>query len=86
MSDKAMKKPTYYIHINQHHIRHNRKPENKDKQIPPIVIKRGKYKNVATAYEVEIIGSSRLIYDAFQPILNCGARLVLVCDDYKIIR
>ena len=76
----------YYIHINMHHIRHNRKPENKYDQIPPITIKQGKHRKVDEAFEIDILGDSKLVYDPFEPILSCGARLVLICDDYEKVK
>ena len=75
----------YYIHINMHIIRANRDAAPEDLQ-PPITIKRGKHTKIDDAFEIRIIGDSRLVYDAHEKILNCGARMVLVADGYEKIR
>lgn len=57
------------IHVNQHHIIANRKDGGSR---PPITIKT--YKSNTYAYNVEILGPSKLVYRPDKP-LSCGARL-----------
>ena len=75
----------FYIHINQWIIKKN-KNLPPDAQHPPITIKKGKHRKVDEAFEIEIIGDSKLEYNPHEPILSCGARLVLICNDYKKIK
>jgi hypothetical protein len=76
---------TYYLSINSHTIRRNTKLQQGF--VPPIrVAKSPSDKRPQYAHEVEIVGSSRLIYTPTEPLLACGARLTLVCDDVKIVR
>ena len=60
------------IHINQHNIKFNNKEEDLDNLKPVITIKSGS-KNTY-AYEIEIEGSSKVIYSPHKP-LGCGARV-----------
>ena len=76
------KSAKYIIHVNQHKIRANIKNKNPE---PPITIKKGKGKNIGHAYSVKVKGDCELIYDPHKPLLSCGARLILVCDDFEII-
>lgn len=55
------------IHINQHHIKHNRK--NK-KKLPVVTVKT--YKSNTYANSVEVLGACRVIYSPEKP-LECGA-------------
>jgi len=57
------------IHVNQHHIKANRK-HNKD--LPVLTVKT--YKSNTTCNKVDIQGSSRVIYSPDKP-LSCGARV-----------
>ena len=79
------KKPLYYIHVNKHIVAKNRSlpPEE---QSPPITIKMGKYKKVDEAFEIKGKGEWRTVYKADGPILPCGARLVIVCEDYEKVK
>jgi hypothetical protein len=64
-----------YIHVNQHHIRSNKKG-NPPK--PVITIKEGKKNTYCN--EVEILGPSKIRYCGEgdeKPILSCGARVVI---------
>lgn len=70
----AKHKPTY-IHVNQHNIRKNIKGEN----LPVITIKRGSDNFYANG--VKINGEVELVYSADNPILKCGARLVMITND-----
>jgi hypothetical protein len=74
-----------YIHVNQHNVRSNK---TKGTDLPVITIKQGRKNTYCN--EVEILGSSKVIYggegcDA-KPILACGARVVIVTEaEIKII-
>lgn len=57
------------IHVNQHQIRHNAKHGTND---PVITVKT--YKSNTYAREVNIKGSSKVVYSADKP-LSCGARV-----------
>jgi hypothetical protein len=59
------------VHVNQHKIRANAgKPA--DQQAPVLTVKT--YKSNTYAYEVEILGPSRIVYSPDKP-LSCGARV-----------
>lgn len=73
-----------YVSINGHTIRSNSRHGT---YTPPIRIARTRTDpNPVYCSEVEISGRARLIYDPTKAMLRCGARLVLVCDDVKVIR
>jgi hypothetical protein len=75
---------TKFVSINGHTVRKNSRDGTAN---PPIRIARTRSdSNPTYASEVEILGSARLLYDPSKAILRCGARLVLVCDDVKVIR
>ena len=57
------------IHINMHQIRANKKNNTRE---PVITIKT--YKSNTYAHEVDILGSSKVIYSPDKP-LSCGARV-----------
>jgi hypothetical protein len=65
-----------YIHVNQYHIRSNK---TKGTKLPVITIKQGKKNTYCN--EVEILGSSKIIYGGYgceaKPLLSCGARVVI---------
>jgi len=72
-----------YVSINGHVIRGNAKNGTK---FPPIRIARSRSdKKPVYASEIEILGSSRLIYDPGKRILACGARLVIEAEAVKVI-
>ena len=55
--------------------------------MPPIRIARSRTDPTPIyAKEVEILGSARLVYDPTKAMLRCGARLVLICDDVRVIQ
>lgn len=58
------------IHVNQFHIKHNKKNPKDPK--PVITIKT--YKENIYSDEVQILGPSKLVYSPEKP-LNCGARV-----------
>ena len=57
------------IHVNQHAIRRNIKATDKE---PVLTVKT--YKSNTYAHEVEILGSSKIVYSPDKP-LSCGARV-----------
>lgn len=75
-----------YVSINRNVIASNAKNKTKN---PPIRIAKSKSdKKPRYAYEITISGPSRLIYQPDEPVLSCGARLVLETEtgNVKIIR
>ena len=57
------------IHVNQHVIRRNGKTGERQ---PPLTVKT--YKDNTTCHEVEILGSSKVVYSPDKP-LSCGAKV-----------
>lgn len=57
------------IHVNQHHIRHNRKHNEKK---PPITVKTSKANT--KGYRVAVNGPSEVVYRPGNP-LSCGAEI-----------
>lgn len=74
--------PKWYIHVNQHTIRKNINAEVKE---PPIAIKRGKNGVSVYANNVRIPDGSHIIYSPDNPILSCGARLVIETPTEPVI-
>ena len=64
----------YYIHVNKNTILKNAKHGTDD---PPVRIQKGKYGKPKYCHEVHILGPSKMIYSAHEPILPCGAKLVI---------
>ena len=62
------------IHINMHKIRSNKKHGTNE---PVITVKT--YKSNTYGHEVEILGSSKVIYSPDKP-LSCGARVWIETD------
>jgi|TARA_B110001469_G_C9294592_1_gene161095 hypothetical protein len=62
------------IHINMHKIRANKKNGTNE---PVITVKT--YKSNTYGHEVEILGSSKVIYSPDKP-LSCGARVWIETD------
>ena len=62
-----------YIHVNQHNIRNNLKPDREKK--PVITIKEGKKNTYCNA--VAVLGPSKVIYGHDKKLLSCGARVVI---------
>lgn len=71
------------IHVHQAKIRANiNKPA--EEQEPVLTVKT--YKSNTYAYEVEILGPSRVIYSPDKP-LSCGARVWVECDgEVRVLR
>lgn len=73
---------TFYTHVNRGQIDSNRK-NGTDK--PPVKFQRGRYGKPTYAHEVDIPGPSRVIYSPHEPILPCGARLVIASEVEPIV-
>lgn len=74
----------FYVHINRGVIDSNRRNKTND---PPITIKRGKTGKATYAHEVELPAGAKMIYSPHEPILSCGARLVVTTQtEPKVIR
>lgn len=67
------------IHVNQHHIRANKKD---GKNRPVITVKN--YKSTKYTHSVAIKGPSKVIYSPKKP-LNCGARVWIETQSDVII-
>ncbi len=67
---------TYYVHINRHTIDRNRKNGTNE---PVVRYQRGKYGKSTYAHRVRI-REGEVIYSAHEPILPCGARLVIATE------
>ena len=67
------------IHINMHKIRANKKYGTNE---PVITVKT--YKSNTYGHEVEILGSSKVIYSPDKP-LSCGARVWIETDSEVMI-
>ena len=67
------------VHVNQHNIRKN---INNDNLLPVLTVKT--YKSNDYAHEVEIKGSSRIIYRPDKP-LSCGARVWIETEGEVIV-
>ena len=62
------------IHVNQHKIRSN---INREEPEPVLTVKT--YKSNVYAFEVEVLGPSRIVYRPAKP-LSCGARCWIETD------
>lgn len=75
---------TFFTHVNRGQIDSNRKNGTNE---PVVRYQRGKYGKATYAHEVEIPGPSRVIYSPHEPILPCGARMVIASEvEPKVIR
>ena len=63
------------IHVNQHHIKFNRKTPKKRKKV--LTVKT--YKSNEYTDEVEIRGPSKVVYKPYRP-LSCGATVWIECE------
>lgn len=78
-----MKAPVkFYTHVNRGVIDSNRKHGTNN---PPVSVRRGKSGRSSYAFEVELPAGSRMIYDPHEPVLKCGARLVIVSDTEPLV-
>ena len=67
-----------YIHVNQGNIKGNLKTirTGRDQELKPVItIKEGKSNVYCNA--VAILGPSKVVYGHDQPLLSCGARVVI---------
>ena len=70
---------TYYTHVNRNTINSNRKNGTSE---PAVRFQKGKYGKPTYAFEVVLPAESRVVYKpSGDPILPCGARLVIVSED-----
>ena len=79
-------RPVAFVSINGHTIKRNSRTGSKD---APIRIARSQSdKRPVYASEIDIVGPSQLLYSPGDPIMRCGARLVLVAayDDVRVIK
>lgn len=68
----------YYTHINRNTINSNRANGT---EMPAVRFQNGKYGVPTYAFEVEFPENSRVVYQpSGDPILPCGARLVIVSN------
>jgi|TARA_R100001530_G_scaffold22811_2_gene18790 hypothetical protein len=67
------------IHVNMHHIRHNKKHGTNK---PVITVKTNKSNDYA--HEVDILGKSKLVYRPTKP-LSCGARVWIETEDKVVL-
>lgn len=65
----------WFTHINRGVIDGNRKHGRFD---PPITFRKGKRGKATYCMEVALPPDSRMVYSPHEPILPCGARLVVV--------
>jgi len=74
---------TYYTHINRNIINSNRKNGTND---PAVRYQKGKYGKPTYAFEVELPAKSRVVYRPHgDPILPCGARLVIETEEEPVV-
>lgn len=68
----------FYTHINRNLV---------GKREPVVRFQKGKYGEPTYAFEVELPAGSRVIYSPDEPILPCGARLVIASEEApRVIR
>lgn len=68
---------TTFVHVNRNIIASNAKHGTNK---PAVRVQKGKRGAPLYAHEVEIAGPSRVIYQPHEPILPCGARLVIATE------
>src|SRR5579872_6992401 len=75
---------TTFIHVNRGTIASNAKHGTSK---PAVRFQKGRYGKATYAHEVSIEGPSRVIYSPHEPLLPCGARLVIATESpVKVIR
>lgn len=72
----------YYIHVNKNKILSNVKHGTEE---PAVRFQKGKYGKPTYCMEIEIPGPSKMIYSPHEPILPCGARLVIQSELEPIV-
>lgn len=74
----------FYIHINRHHIDHNRKHPDDLKDV--LTVKKGKYKkHCNAARSITLPGGVEVIYSPDGKLLPCGARCVITSPEILAI-
>lgn len=69
----------FYTHINRNVIDSNRKNGTSD---PAVRIQKGKHGDPTYCFEARLPADSRIVYQpSGDPILPCGARLVIVSEE-----
>lgn len=70
----------WYVHVNQHKIRKNihAPPEEIDH---PVAVRRGRSGVVSYGSTVKLPPNSVIRYSPHEPLLACGARLVIECEE-----
>ena len=68
----------WYVHVNRNTIDSNRKHGKSD---PAIRIQQGRYGSPLYCNSVELPAGSKMVYSAHEPLLPCGARLVIECNE-----
>lgn len=64
----------WYTHVNRNTINSNTKNGT---SLPAVRIQEGKNGKPVYGFEVELPAGSRMIYSPHEPLLKCGARLVI---------
>lgn len=73
----------YYTHINRNVIDSNRKNGTAN---PAVRFQKGKYGKPTYAFEVALPAGSRVVYrPSGEPLLPCGARLVIVSEEAPVV-
>lgn len=67
----------YYIHVNRNKIFSNLKHGQND---PPVRVQKGKYGKPVYCRKVKFT-DGEMIYSPHEPILPCGARLVIATEN-----
>ncbi len=67
---------SWYINVNKHIIGANARQGTDN---PPVRISKGKSGKPVYCHEAELPPGSKIIYSSQDPILKCGARLVIEC-------
>lgn len=74
----------YVVNVNKHVIAANARTGRND---PPIRISKGTSGKGTYCHEIELPPGSTMIYSPHEPLLKCGARLVVKCPEKpQIIR
>lgn len=73
---------TFYTHVNRGQIDSNRKHGT---SLPAVSFRRGKRGKSTYAMEVEIPGPVRVIYSPHEPLLPCGARMVIASEAKPVV-
>ncbi len=68
---------TTYVHVNRNTIASNAKHGTNK---PAVRYQRGRYGKATYCHEAAIDGPSRVIYSPHDPLLPCGARLVIATE------